>query len=301
MAADGPPDVAAAARVKRDATVADVVRSAIVRSLLQLLSYDPAIRLSEDPEAVHKARVATRRLRSDLRTFRPVLEPAWSEPLRTELQWLGRALGQVRDADVLLAALTAQAAALPDDHQTAAARLRHTLEEARGRDRAALLETLDSDRYAQLLDRLVAAADQPRFRGDAARSRATTIARNLVAKPRRRFEQATRGLDRFAPDPSLHEARKRRSRCATRRKHSPRSSASGLGSWPIASRTCSRSSAITRTRWSRELGSSTPRAMPTIEMTRSSRASSRGGSSMRRKQHARQWPRVRRRALNVEL
>src|SRR4029077_17095437 len=106
-AADAPPDVAEERRVKGDGTVADLVRAAILRSLRQLVAYDPAIRLSDDPESVHKARVATRRLRSDLRTFRPVLEREWSEPLRAELQWLGRALGKVRDADVLLDALAA--------------------------------------------------------------------------------------------------------------------------------------------------------------------------------------------------
>ena len=157
-AADGPPDVPAPARVHADATVADLVRAAIVRSLQQLQNYDPAVRLSDDSEAVHKARVATRRLRSDLRTFRPVLERAWSEPLRTELQWLGRALGKVRDADVLLDALAAHAAALPDEHQPAATQLRRRLAAGRRRDREALLETLDSDRYVELLDQLVAAA-----------------------------------------------------------------------------------------------------------------------------------------------
>ncbi len=208
-AAEEPPDVPRETRVTARATVGEVVRAAIVHSLRQLLSYDPAVRLSDDPEAVHKARVATRRLRSDLRTFRPVLEHAWSEPLHAELQWLGRALGRVRDADVLLDALAAQAAALPEDHQPTAARLRQTLDAARRRDREALLEILDSDRYAQLLDRLVAAAERPRFRPDAAGTRADRIAGRLVAKPRQRFERQARGLDRHAPDPALHEARKR--------------------------------------------------------------------------------------------
>jgi CHAD domain-containing protein len=208
-AADAPPDVPEELRIRADATVADVVRAAIVRSLRQLVSYDPAIRLSGDVESVHKARVATRRLRSDLRTFRPVLEWAWSEPLRAELQWLGRALGQVRDADVLLDALAARAAALPDAHQPAAAQLRCTLEAARRRDRDELLETLDSDRYVALLDELVAAADRPRLRDGTGRSPVGVVARRLVAKPQRRFDRHARDLDRRAPDAALHEARKR--------------------------------------------------------------------------------------------
>ena len=60
---------------------------------------------------------------------------------------------------------------------------------ARRRDREALLETLDSDRYVELLDQLVAAAGEPRFRDGAAEQPARAIARRLVAKPRKRFER----------------------------------------------------------------------------------------------------------------
>ena len=271
----------------RDATVADLVRAAIVRSLQQLQTYDPAVRLSDDSEAVHKARVATRRLRSDLRTFRPVLERAWSEPLRAELQWLGRALGKVRDADVLLDALAAQAAALPDEHQPAATQLRRRLAAARRRDREALLETLDSDRYVELLDQLVAAAEQPRFRDGAAEQPARrspgasspsrgsgssgTRATSTDARPTRRCTRRANG----------------RSRSATRRRRSRRSSASGRASWPNVSPRCNRSSASTRTRSSPARGSSMPRATPTIGTRRSWRASSPGSSSMRSRRHAR--------------
>jgi len=41
-----------------------------------------------DPD-LGQARVATRRLRSDLRTFRTLLEPTWDAQLRDELRWLG--------------------------------------------------------------------------------------------------------------------------------------------------------------------------------------------------------------------
>ncbi|MBS3917016.1 MAG: CHAD domain-containing protein [Sulfuritalea sp.] len=56
---------------------------------------------AEDPEFIHQMRVALRRLRSALRTFRPLLpdgfEPAVVPPLRA----LARALGEKRDWDVL--------------------------------------------------------------------------------------------------------------------------------------------------------------------------------------------------------
>ena len=71
----------------RSATTADVVRQAIARSVEQLLVHDPGMRLGGDPEDVHQARVATRRLRSDLRTFAPLLDQDRRRQLSAELGW----------------------------------------------------------------------------------------------------------------------------------------------------------------------------------------------------------------------
>src|SRR5207302_6077556 len=68
-----------------------------------------------DPEAVHDMRVATRRMRSTLRTFRPLLDATRTEPLRRELHWLAGLLGAVRDGDVMAARLAEAIAAEPPD------------------------------------------------------------------------------------------------------------------------------------------------------------------------------------------
>src|SRR5207237_733472 len=75
-AAQGDPDVAVPARPP-DPTAADVVRRAIAAGVQLLLRHDALVRLGGDPEHVHQARVGTRRLRSHLRTFRPLLDRAW--------------------------------------------------------------------------------------------------------------------------------------------------------------------------------------------------------------------------------
>lgn len=54
-----------------------------------------------DKEVVHDMRVATRRLRAALKTFKTVLPPRTNE-LGRELQKLGRLLGKRRDLDVFL-------------------------------------------------------------------------------------------------------------------------------------------------------------------------------------------------------
>ena len=78
-------------------TPLEVLRAAVARSTARLDQPRSRRRLGDDPEDVHQARVATRRLRSDLRTFGAVVDPEWDAALRDELKWLGALLGAVRD------------------------------------------------------------------------------------------------------------------------------------------------------------------------------------------------------------
>ena len=70
-----PPEVAPL-KVQPDSPAREVIRSVLAESVAALLHHDPLVRTSGDPEAVHQARVATRKLRSNLRTFGPLLEPS---------------------------------------------------------------------------------------------------------------------------------------------------------------------------------------------------------------------------------
>ncbi len=102
-------------RIDKDASLGEVVRAALASSAERLIRHDPLIRLGVDAEGVHQARVATRRLRSDLRTFREQLDAEPRDRLREELDWLGDELGRARDLDVLDDRLRMHASALPDD------------------------------------------------------------------------------------------------------------------------------------------------------------------------------------------
>jgi inorganic triphosphatase YgiF len=65
------------ARLGRRATVGDVIANSIANGYERLLDHDYRLRLQPvdpPPHAVHQARVATRRLRSDLKTFRAFLD-----------------------------------------------------------------------------------------------------------------------------------------------------------------------------------------------------------------------------------
>src|SRR5207302_9591853 len=132
--------------------------SAISSGVASILKHDIGIRLGGDPEDVHQARVATRRLRSNLRTFQPLLQGEWATGLRDELGWLADQLGSVRDAEVLRDRLREEAEDLPAADARPAGALLRRLDEGVERERERLLATLREQRYVDLLNRLVEAA-----------------------------------------------------------------------------------------------------------------------------------------------
>jgi CHAD domain-containing protein len=200
-----PPEVQVAP-LPKDARAGDAVRRAIAASVQRLLRNDPGVRIGEDPEAVHQARVATRRLRSDLRTFAPLVDRAWADSLREELRWVAGELGAVRDGQVLLMRLRATAAELvgldPKPLDAVLGELAAEVEQ----ERARLLEGMRDPRYITLLDDLVAAAADPTLAADADRP-ATEVMPRLVARPRRRLVQAHAALSDPPADDELHQLR----------------------------------------------------------------------------------------------
>jgi CHAD domain-containing protein len=204
------PDLVPVPKLDFASTATEVLRAAIVRSTARLLAHDPGVRLGTDPEDVHQARVATRRLRSDLRTFRSVVDPAWDEPLREELKWLGGLLGAVRDADVLLGRLEAHIEELPEADRAGGAHLLDGLRAHRASARDELLAAMRSTRYVDLLERLLAAS-----RSVPPADRAVDLELDLgdlVAKPWKKLRRAMKALGDDPPDAELHAARIRAKR-----------------------------------------------------------------------------------------
>ncbi len=148
----------AVSRLGGSSSLGEVVRASVADAFERTLDHDYRLRLGPGevaPHDVHQARVATRRLRSDLKTLATALDPEWVGHTRTELRWLGEALGGVRDLDVL-------ALQLPAGDPSGEA-LAGVLAEERGQAVGRLVEVLESDRYLVLLDRLDAAVERPPF------------------------------------------------------------------------------------------------------------------------------------------
>jgi CHAD domain-containing protein len=192
--------------VQPDSPAKDVIKSVLAESIASLLHHDPLVRTSSDPEAVHQARVATRKLRSHLRTFGPLLDPEWTEPLRSELGWLAMGLGAVRDREVLLERLRERAKLLPAADLRSANSLLHVLEVEIETLRKKLIAELGSVRYVDLLERLVAAAHSPATLPEADPP-ASSVLPPLAAGPWRRLRSAVRQLPDPPTDPELHRIR----------------------------------------------------------------------------------------------
>ncbi|EZP70776.1 Ceramide glucosyltransferase [Sphingomonas paucimobilis] len=91
-----------------------------------------------DPQALHQARVAVRRLRSALTLFKPILPDQNAVRFQDELRWLARELGEARDLDVLIDSI-------------APGPLHDRIEAARQQAHADILKMLESRRVRSLM------------------------------------------------------------------------------------------------------------------------------------------------------
>src|ERR1700741_319185 len=159
-----------------------------------------------DAEAIHRLRVATRRLRAALPLLRggaPDAEEA--ESAADELGWLCGAIGAVRDLDVLAQLLQDRATRLESDFIRALAPLSTTIRRQRAIEQERLVAALDSERYGGLVQRLSAIAPEPA--ADSATLGA--VAARLVRPQLRAMLRAGAGLDEASPPETLHRLRVR--------------------------------------------------------------------------------------------
>jgi CHAD domain-containing protein len=173
----------------------DELQAFIRTNAAEFVARQEGTRSGADPEDLHKFRVATRRIRSLLRSTRGQLEDRGEgERLRAELKWLASMLGEVRDRDVLIEYLVGELDSLDGAPLGA---LLHLVDEERDQARRDLVIALDSPRFAELRALL---AHPPRLEEGG----------TLRAAARREYERLRKvveELDEDAVDEDLHEAR----------------------------------------------------------------------------------------------
>ncbi|MDQ4053762.1 MAG: CHAD domain-containing protein [Actinomycetota bacterium] len=192
--------------------VARVLHAYLVAQLDQLLAADGAVRRHE-PDGIHDLRVALRRLRTTLATYRCLVDRAVTDPLRDEMRWVSHTLGTARDAEVVQGRLQELLAQEPHDVVLGPARsvlIGATRADAREARRVAD-ETLRSQRYLAVIDQLHHLVSDPPWT-DAAGKQAHKALPKLLAKDLRRLRRRVRQVDE-ADSPGertrrLHDVRK---------------------------------------------------------------------------------------------
>ncbi|MGA5817905.1 CHAD domain-containing protein [Kitasatospora sp. NPDC094028] len=196
---------------ERRVTVGQVVLARVEAQAVVLAGLDEAVR-ADEPDAVHRMRVACRRLRSALRTFRRYFAPGAADHLVGELRWLAAALGGARDREVLAERLAGRARELPAEcgpERVAAALERW----GRAEYRAVwpeVVAALDSPRRRALGADLGALLADPPLRRRAGRAAGPELARVAAREQRRVRDRVRAALAAPAEerDAALHEARK---------------------------------------------------------------------------------------------
>jgi CHAD domain-containing protein len=189
-----------------------VVHARLAEQVAELGRRDSEARRGE-PEGVHKARVACRRLRAALATYRPLLQRAVTDPIRVELRWLAHALGDARDVDVTHERLRGMVDDL--DQALVLGPVRRRIDRAyaprRAEAHASAREALTSQRYFALreeLDRLAAAPPWT--------ARAEVDARDVLPgrlhkdwkRLRKRAQRAEQAADTEVRNHAVHAARR---------------------------------------------------------------------------------------------
>jgi CHAD domain-containing protein len=207
----------------RRATAGAVMVAYLRAQVDQLVRADRGAR-SDDPDAVHAMRVATRRLRSTLATYRPLVDRERTELLRDELKWLGQVLGGSRDAEVLHGRMRALIAAQPQEPalDQVGDQIDRELDDRHDIALADLRAALDGQRYFRMLDALDELVAHPPLTALASK-RARKEVPALVGRVARRVDRAAQAVaddgTRQTRNVRLHEVRK----CAKRARYAAES------------------------------------------------------------------------------
>ena len=185
---------------------------------------------ADDSGAVHKLRVAARRLRSALKTYAHLLASPEAGAVGDELRWLGHTLGEARDAQVLRERWRLLLVDEPAELRAgpAIARVDDDLgvSERAGREQA--VRALDGERFVRLMEALDELVGQRAFTRDADVP-ALEVFRDLLdgeaTRLRRAVDEIANAENPEERDIALHDVRKK----AKRLRYAAEAASPGLG------------------------------------------------------------------------
>ncbi|WP_328392050.1 CHAD domain-containing protein [Nocardia sp. NBC_00416] len=199
---------------EKASTAGAALTEALRADIERLLTAEPDVRADAD-DSVHQMRVATRRLRSVLRSYKKLLDPDADNRIRTELAWLAAILGVARDAEVRaerFADLLDRYAA-PDSAALEAAhdRLVRTERDRYTAAHGEVLAALDSDRYREMRRELKKWRKSPPLLESVAGTPAREVFDRVLRADRKRVRRLVRAEPTVTPTDRvelLHDIRK---------------------------------------------------------------------------------------------
>lgn len=186
-------------------TVAELLTDAFSSAAHGFLRREAGLEHRHDEEDLHQARVAIRRIRSYLRSFRSVVDPVWASAVRADLGWYGRLLGEARNLDVLEARISTRAKS--SDDFAGYKELVAVLDAERAVALGKVEDAHDTPRYQSVLGHLQALSNgKARFDASAYEDASTTSAR-ILRRPMRNVRQAAKMWRGSQSEPNLHVLR----------------------------------------------------------------------------------------------
>ncbi len=182
----------------------------IYRSLLESMQRNEQGVIEDlDTEFLHDLRVAVRRTRSALALIKDVLAPELTARFKKEFRYIGRMTGPVRDLDVYLLSEDDYKARLPERLQEGLGYFFEDLAARRKREQRALVRSLRSPRYKQILadwDQVLESQDgiPAGKNGDLSIG---ILAGRIIHKRFRRVLRDGRKIHPGTPDSELHRLR----------------------------------------------------------------------------------------------
>lgn len=135
----------------RGMTMDEALRTVLLNLTRAVRANEQGLLADLDVEFLHDFRVATRRTRSVISQFKKGISSKVLKSFRPGFKWLGKVTGPTRDADVYLGNVDGYRAGLPDDVGEDLLPLRDFLERKRAREFRAMIRSLKTKRYDQLL------------------------------------------------------------------------------------------------------------------------------------------------------
>jgi CHAD domain-containing protein len=156
----------------------------------KLKKMEADVRTGLNSEAIHDMRVAARRFRAAMKTFKRIL-PVKTKKIRAKLKKLGRTLGKKRDLDVLSDFI------LP----TVKAKSIKTLIQQSDQSQKKILSTLKSKYYSSLIESLA------HLKTAKSKQNILKVARKKIQKELKRVLEIGSSIDSKADDKTLHKLR----------------------------------------------------------------------------------------------